>query len=94
MGDRTPAQLLCDLKRIMGTCSPHDETITRFLKTAFFNRLPANVQSILAAFDSHPLDLLPKLEILLSLVAQSKPPTQFHLKTVCLCFFRKYTPSR
>ena len=30
MGDRTPTQLLCDLKRIMGTCNPHDETITWF----------------------------------------------------------------
>ena len=61
MGDRTPTQLLCDLKRIMGTCNPHDETITWFLKTKFLNRLPANVKSILAAFDSHPLEEIAKI---------------------------------
>ena len=61
MGDRTPTQLLCDLKRIMGTYNPHNETITWFLKTEFLNRLPANVQSILAAFDSHPLEEIAKI---------------------------------
>ena len=38
----------------MGTCNPHDETITWFLKTE-------NVQSILAAFDSHPFEEIAKI---------------------------------
>ena len=61
MGDRTPTQFFCDLKRITGTCNPHDDTITWLLKTEFLNRLPRNVQSILAAFDSHPLEETAKI---------------------------------
>ena len=55
LGDCSPTQLLYDLKNILGTIDPQDETLTLkmiiwFLQTEFMNRLPSNIQFILAAF--------------------------------------------
>ena len=50
LGDRSSTQLLYDLKNILGTIDPQDETLNWFLQTEFMNRLPNNIQIILAAF--------------------------------------------
>ena len=50
LGDRSPTQLLYELKNILGTIDPQDETLNWFLQTEFMNRLPNNIQFILAAF--------------------------------------------
>ena len=50
LGDRSPTQLLYDLKNILGTIDPQDETLNWFLQTEFINKLPNNIQFILAAF--------------------------------------------
>ena len=50
LGDRSPTQLLYDLTNILGIIDPQDETLNRFLQTEFMNRLPSNIQFILAAF--------------------------------------------
>ena len=50
MGDRSPTQLLYDLKNILGTIDPQDETLNWFLQTEFMNRLPSNIQFLLAVF--------------------------------------------
>ena len=61
LGDRTPAQLLYDMKRIIGNYDPTDATVTWFLKTEFLNRMPAHIKPILAAFESQPLDEIAKI---------------------------------
>ena len=48
--DRSPTQLLYDLKNILGTIDPQDETLNWFLQTEFMNRLRNNIQLILAVF--------------------------------------------
>ena len=50
LGDCSPTQLLYDLKSILETFDPQDETLNWFLQTEFMNRLPSNIQFILAAF--------------------------------------------
>ena len=50
MGHRSPTQLLYDLKNILGTIDPQDKTLNWFLQAEFMNRLPNNIQFILAAF--------------------------------------------
>ena len=43
MGDRRPTQFLCHLRTIAGPSVPPD-----FLRTLWINRLPPNVQAIIA----------------------------------------------
>ena len=50
LGDRSPTQLLYDIKNILGTIDPQDKTLNWFLQTEFMNELPSNIQFILAAF--------------------------------------------
>ena len=56
LGDRTPNRLLLDLKHILGTVSPNDETLHWFLKSEFLNRLPSHLQFVVAAFPNKPLE--------------------------------------
>ena len=58
LGDRSPKQLLYDLKNILGIIDPQDETLNWFSQTEFMNRLPNNIQLILAAFPSKSVEEL------------------------------------
>ena len=61
IGDRSPSQLLCDFKHIMGTYNNEDATIQWFLRTEFVKQMPPNVKTILAAFESHSLEDIAKI---------------------------------
>ena len=61
LGDRSPSQLLCDFKHIMGTYNNEDATIQWFFRTEFVKRMPPNVKTILAAFESHSLEDIAKI---------------------------------
>ena len=58
LGDHSLTQLLYDLKNILGTIDPQDETLNWFLQTEFMNRLLNNIQFILAAFPFKPVEEL------------------------------------
>ena len=68
MGDRSPTQLLHNLKNILETIDPQNETLNWFLQTEYMNKLPSNIQFILAAF---PFKSVEKLALIADSLMQN-----------------------
>lgn len=68
LGDRKPSQFLRHLRHLAGPSVPED-----FLKTLWSNRLPTNLQTVIASQPDLPLDKLADLADTVNEIAPARP---------------------